>query len=98
MGAITFTVTRRGKTAKDAFDDARDDARAEVEDGGYSGTIAEKRTFVMVDVPSDWGGGGAQAFAEVALQSDVRIQDKWGPAGCISLGDGKWLFFGWASY
>lgn len=25
------------------------------------------------------------------------VDDKWGPAGCFSLGGNKWLFFGWAS-
>jgi len=28
---------------------------------------------------------------------DPRIDDKWGPAGCIELEKGRWLFFGWAS-
>jgi len=26
-----------------------------------------------------------------------RIDSKWGPAGCIALGDNTYLFFGWAS-
>jgi hypothetical protein len=23
--------------------------------------------------------------------------DKWGPAACLKIADGKWVFFGWAS-
>lgn len=26
-----------------------------------------------------------------------QFDDKWGPAGCIKIADGKWLFFGVAS-
>jgi hypothetical protein len=26
-----------------------------------------------------------------------KVDDKWGPAGCIDMQDGTFLFFGWAS-
>lgn len=42
------------------------------------------------------GDGWAIARALVEI-GDPRIDDKWGAAGCIALGDGEWLFFGWAS-
>ena len=48
MGATNFTVTARGKTASEAFDYATENARYENGHGGYTGTIAEKRSFVMV--------------------------------------------------
>ena len=35
----------------------------------------------------------ADQFVEV---NDSRIDDKWGPAGCIKVGKGQFLFFGWA--
>lgn len=41
----------------------------------------------------------AQALAHGLIGNrDPRIDDKWGPAGCIKLTNGKYYFFGWASY
>lgn len=39
------------------------------------------------------------AIAEALMNEleDSRVRDKWGAAGCIDLGDGKWVFFGYAS-
>jgi hypothetical protein len=47
MGASTFITTAKGTTAQEAFDAAREEARYEHGHGGYTGTIAEKRTYVM---------------------------------------------------
>lgn len=104
MGANTFEVIASGKTAKEAFDNAvsealayaRADARENGEEyQGYSGTIAEKRNFVMVKLPK---GKHASAYVQELIDAkDARIDDKFGPAGCIELGSGEWMFFGWAS-
>lgn len=50
MGASAFYVHAIGKTARDAFYAARDEARESIEedDLGYSGTIAEKDSFRMI--------------------------------------------------
>lgn len=100
-GGTTFFTVARGSTAKEAFNDARSDAIHEYKmdnDGeyeGYSGTIAEKNNFVMIDLPD---GEDPYKYANKLInESDRRIDDKWGPAGCIKLGAGKFLFFGWAS-
>lgn len=103
MGAYTFQVHANGRTAHEAFDAARDQALYERGHGGYTGTIAEKDSFVMISLP-------ACVDPEVHAQhlidtSDPRIDDKWGPAGCIDCGlvDDRdphlrrFLFFGWAS-
>ena len=94
MGACSFSCMAEGSDAKEAFGKAVEDAQYENGHGGYTGTIAEKGSFVMItcDDPNP------HAFADKLVdQGDPRIDDKWGPAGCISLGDGKYLFFGWAS-
>jgi hypothetical protein len=40
----------------------------------------------------------ARALADRAIdEGDARIDDKWGPAGCVPLADGRFYFFGWAS-
>ena len=30
-------------------------------------------------------------------ECDPRVDDKWGPAGCVRLEEGTFYFFGWAS-
>jgi len=42
--------------------------------------------------------GRAEAVAEALMYSDdKRVNDKWGPACCVPLGNGEYAFFGWAS-
>ena len=49
MGADTFFTRSTGKNAKEAFSKAVQDAKHESGHGGYTGTIAEKSTFVMIN-------------------------------------------------
>ncbi len=95
MGASTFMQVGRGKTAAEAFKSARDEAAYEHGHGGYSGSLAEKRNFVMIPVPA--GIDPRVVARKLVDEGDPRVDDKWGPAGCIALGKGEWLFFGWAS-
>lgn len=95
MGAYDFYTTAKGKTAQEAFNNAVEDARFNYGHAGYTGTIAEKHQFVMISLPE---GKTAEEYAvDLVNNGDDRIDDKWGPAGCISLGNDEWLFFGWAS-
>lgn len=102
MGACTFEVKMTGKNAKDAFSKAREDAAWEYGHNGYTGSIAEKNTFVMINCPE---GKDPYDYAnELMDNDDPRIADKWGPAGCIKLPSPEgaeykhYLFFGWASH
>jgi hypothetical protein len=100
MGATTFGTKSSGKTAKEAFAEAVQEARYMHGHGGYSGTIAEKRSFTMITPPSNVGKTEKDLIKyawELIDKGDPRVDDKWGPAGCIALPDGKWFFFGWAS-
>lgn len=95
MGANSFSVVVKGPTARKAFDEAVKNARYEYGHNGYTGTIAEKGSFVMITCPQ---GRDPQDYAdELIEEEDKRIDDKYGPAGCIALGENRWLFFGWAS-
>lgn len=95
MGAENFTNIAEGKTPEAAFLTAKEEAFYDHGHSGYTGTIAEKDEFVMIDLPA---GEDPHKYADSLIENDdPRIDDKWGPAGCISLGDGKYLFFGWAS-
>ncbi len=95
MGAEVFTVDSTGDNVLEAFRGAVEDAEYESGHGGYSGTIAEKEDFVLIDLPE---GQDPHKFADELIHAnDPRIDNKWGPAGAIKTGDGEWLFFGWAS-
>lgn len=95
MGANTFETTATGATAKAAFDAATAQARHDYGHAGYTGTIAEKTAFTLIAVPE---GEEPAAFARRLVDDcDPRVDDKWGPAGCVKIADGEWLFFGWAS-
>ena len=95
MGACEFFTSATGDTAKNAFMAAAEAARYESGHGGYTGTIAEKYQFVMIDLPK---GKDPWQFADELMEaSDPRIENKWGPAGCIKVRTGMYLFFGWAS-
>jgi len=97
MGATTFETIVTGRTAREAFAAARAEARHLQGAGGYTGTLAEKRDFVMV-TQARMNLRDAQSLAGRLIdQEDERIDDKWGPAGCIRLEDERFLFFGWAS-
>jgi hypothetical protein len=95
MGADPFIVGARGEDAKTAFNRAVENAAYEYGHGGYTGTIAEKDSFIEIELPK-----GLDPVAEADRlidEDDERVADKWGPAGCFSLGDSRYLFFGWAS-
>ena len=95
MGAESFRQKAEGATAEIAFREAVSEAQHERGHGGYTGTIAEKRSYVVIAVPK---GMDPRVFAESLMrEDDPRIRDKWGPAGCVALGPNEWLFFGWAS-
>jgi len=102
MGACDFWHRETGIDPETAFARARESAAWEHGHGGYTGTIAEKSDFIMINVPK---GTNPEDYAQKLLdEDDPRIADKWGPAGCVCLGPSKsnpklkvYLFFGWAS-
>ncbi len=106
MGAATFFTRMTGRSARDAFDRARERARNEHGCGGYTGTIADKDGFVTIE-PRRGEDPGACAVRLID-SCDPRIDDKWGPAGCVEIGPvylspetgevqaREYLFFGWA--
>lgn len=96
MGAEAFSVFAEGKDAHAAFKSAVEEAQYEHGHGGYSGTIAEKRRFVMIGSAPDRKSAGEIA-GRLIDEDDPRIEDKWGPAGYISIDAGGFIFFGWAS-
>lgn len=96
MGGQDFSnrVDKRGRTARECFDEATSEARYDNGHGGYTGTIAEKHDFKMVKLPA------GLTFADLDYDTEFNgwnpYEDKWGPAGCIDDGD-AFVFFGSAS-
>jgi len=101
MGACDFLTFGRGATAKEAFSSAVENAQWESGHGGYSGTIAEKGSFVTITPPAEIKTkNDAVTYAQKLLdEDDKRVSDKWGPAGCLAVPSepNLYLFFGWAS-
>ncbi len=53
-----------------------------------------KSSFKTVECP---GGREPREYADSVLDDDGDdVFTKDGPAGCVRLEDGRWLFFGWA--
>jgi hypothetical protein len=84
-------------TAIEAFEALGDEDR--FENGHcYSGGIGMKNGFAhiaTVETPNE----AFELANKLITDGDPRIDDKWGPAGCITIntGDYAYLFFGWAS-
>lgn len=99
MGAQEFMQMGTGNTAQEAFIAARESAAWENGHGGYTGSLAEKHSFTLINTKgSAVSKQDAIQMANKLLQEgDERVDDKWGPAGAIFVTGGKFLFFGWAS-
>lgn len=94
MGAESFSIRAKGRTAAEAFKAAVAQAQYDYGHSGYTGTIAEKDSFIMLPTPADIGTYYDYDPEDPNWQ---KVDDKWGPAGCFDLGDGWFLFFGWVS-
>lgn len=99
MGATTFIETGKGSSADHVFVRLVDAAKDEFGRGGYTGTIAEKKAFEVLDRDKlyDTVDAAIERANELIQQEDPSIEDKWGPAGCLRVKDGHYVFFGWAS-
>jgi hypothetical protein len=76
MGAESKVEIIRGKSAKDAFHNAQDQARWE-SGSSYTGTIAEAAGYIMGTAMTKWD---AEAQGWDAIYGTTRRVDKWGPA------------------
>jgi hypothetical protein len=95
VAVLAFECVAKGKTPKEAFKVAKEEAQYLYGHGGYTGTIAEKDGFVMIEGFD--GSSDPTQFIDNAIETNPNIQDKWGPAGCVEVVDGLYAFFGWAS-
>ncbi len=97
MGADTFIQESEGANAEEAFNNAVNKARQWYGDRGYTGSMAEKEEFVLIDFKQTENQTVEEFIDKLIEHQDERIDDKWGPAGCIQISENKFIFFGWAS-
>lgn len=104
MGGITFSqfcaCDPKKVTAQDAFERAQSAARYDHGHSGYTGTIAEKSSYLMVSPTAEQlaeFNGQEHPYEDYSPEDGLwtDVEDKWGPAGCIALDKG-YLFYGWA--
>jgi len=93
MGAADFQTKARSENARAAFQAAREEAQHEHGHGGYTGSITEKESFKVV-TPED---GETPQECLKRHWDQGTFDDKWGPAGCVELEEGVYIFFGYAS-
>jgi hypothetical protein len=102
MGGNSFYTRKSAKTAEVAFKALVEEARHEHGHGGYTGSIAEKFDFLMVELLS--GETPAACVLRCVNDECHWSNEKWEAAACIDTGpDPKepgnriFLFFGVAS-
>ncbi|MFI5783546.1 hypothetical protein [Nocardia sp. NPDC051570] len=104
MAAQQFITYSPNTDIAAAFDAAIDEAQHEYGHDGYTGTIAEKDSYVIIAADPVREPVAEALIEELFDARDPRIEDKVGPAGAIALADpddpaliAGWVFFGWAS-
>jgi hypothetical protein len=98
MGSQWFEVRISDKkTAKAAFNEAVKEALYDYGHSGYTGSIAEKQKFIMLNDKPLEPNEAKDLVRKIEDEGDDRIDDKWGPAGCIKLTTKEYIFIGWAS-
>jgi hypothetical protein len=114
MGSTTFQTSitvKKAVTTDTAFANVVSSAQHEHGAGGYSGTIAEKHSCVLVTKVKSKKNAQRiiDAFIHSSYQSiemyreEVKesVDDKWGPASAVrfpvSATEDTIIFFGWAS-
>ena len=82
MGGESFITASWGKTTEEAFKSAVERAEYDHGHAGYTGTIAEKDSFLMVKLPEH---KDPIDFANELIKGNNEVSDKWGPCGCIEI-------------
>lgn len=65
----------------------------------HTATELDKARAIEHDQSADTSTASLASVLAARLLAaiDHRVSSKWGPCGCIPLGDHQYLFFGWAS-
>lgn len=109
MGAVDFHCHAQGKDVQEAFGRAVQDARYDYGHAGYTGTIAEKSSYTLFDLPEGMTprqfydliydeGECPQGHEQLIERAREVYNDKWGPCVAIRADDNSFIFMGIASY
>lgn len=107
MGAEYFEDSSIAANVDEAFRECVEAAQYDHGHAGYTGTIAEKDEYVVLDLPAGVDAAEAVRALDAADRGDTRpgwlsqnilaaYRDKWGPAVAMRDGEG-WRFVGLAS-
>lgn len=88
MGAYDFITYSADVEVEEAFKTAVAEAACAHGGNGYSGTIAEKHEFTVIDAAPRPLAEAVALARELLADDDHRIDDKWGPAGAIAVSGG----------
>lgn len=93
-GATTFFIGSHGKNMQDAYNNAVQDAIIMYGNDPYNGTISTTEGFIEVYPPNN--DPRSKEFRDWVRSESINNAEKWGPALGVNLGNGEYLFFGWA--
>lgn len=80
MGAVGFEQRAQGHSAADAFAQARTQAQYDHGHSGYTGTIAEKHEFEIVEVPA---GYDPEDFVDMVQRAVWYVDDRKNLFECV---------------
>jgi hypothetical protein len=89
LGGTTFHTCADGTDVASAFRDAVEQAQYDFGHAGYTGTIAEKHDYVVIEPTPITEQAAADLAQRLIRECDDRIDDKWGPAGAIAIAGGE---------
>lgn len=88
MGALTFQSYAEGADVDKTFQAAVDQALYDHGHSGYTGTIAEKDSYVIIEAAPMTPEAAEKLADKLIRDNDERICDKRGPAGAIAVKGG----------
>jgi hypothetical protein len=99
MGATDFITIGSGDSAEVAYREAKRQAQYESGHDSYNGTISTTNGFFMLSTPDGLIKEGKIVRGNLLSFVDENIEktEKWGNCACISIGEGRYIFFGLAA-
>jgi hypothetical protein len=84
-----------GESPSRAFDIGTHAAKLAFGNNGFTGTLADKGSFILIRCPKHHD---PEAYAMGLLaRHDPRIADMWSPAGLVEQRPGAWLAIGFSA-
>lgn len=87
MGSNWFTEGAPGADPRAAFAQAVSESAHRYGHGGYTGSLAEKDSYVVIRGAASPMTRTAALALIATMHDDLRVRDKYGPAGAIALVD-----------